>query len=512
MTKLLFNEDLNHFLFTRLLNGVEVDEKEILSFIDQYADSGITDFIINVSDSKAWYPSKRGENVLDLYENLLKTGRITEDDEAVTARCLKLLHDIYRVKKLDMHTMWIDRLRTHSIRPWISIRVNDIHDYGNKDHIFHSEFFRTQENIRRGDHRPYGNTYDNAFDFMDERVRNVCMELVIDALETFDMYGLELDWMREIYSIRIGRELEGQAVLNTFMGQVYDEVKKAEKRWNHPIKIAVRLPSSPQKTLALGVDFFTWVEKHYVDVITVTPRWSSMDNLMPMDVWKGILKNTGVTLAAGSEVLIDSYNRPNRVYIYNSLETVIGTAAGYYGMGADAFYLFNYMDPIKGQNLYDTFPLCSDPVLYSKLLRTVADPDLCYEAKRRHVVTFNDVFAPGVYEVAPLPMLVNKNTNSEAIDYKYLRIPTGRIPKNLKPSFVIGVEKGYKLDDTLLVYANSIKLTLSGRTEMSMPFNNNFDYYEYDIPNNGELPYITVLEIGATSTNCVIHWAEIRLV
>ncbi len=511
MTRLFFNEDLNHFVYTRAINDIDVGKEEILAFIDQYKDSGITDFIINTSDSIAWYQSKRGENILDHYEKLLKQNRIKLDDQSVIVKYLKLIHRIYREKNLDMYKMWIERLRQIGINPWISIRMNDIHNYNDKDHILHSDFFHSGKNIRRGDHRPYGNQYDNAFDFMNEDVRHHCMEIIKDALETFDMYGLELDWMREIYSIRIGREYEGQKVINCFMEQIYLEVKKAEERYGHTIKIGVRLPSSPQKSLALGFDFFDWVENGYIDLITVTPRWSSSDNLMPVDLWKKILKNTSVTLAAGLEILIDSYNRPGRKYMFNSFETAVGTAAGYFGLGADAIYLFNYMDGVNGKYFTSDLELCTNPDLYMKFLNTVSDNEACYKSGRRHLVTFNDVFAPGVNEFAPLPLKLSGSQNNSSIEYKYLRIPTGEIPQSLTPNFVIGVEKGVAIDD-LSVYINAEKLASFEKTVLPMPCNTDLDYYAYSIRNDYKIPAVSVIEMGTAGNDIVIHWAEIRLV
>lgn len=511
MSQIIFNEDLNHFVYTRAMHDIDVTEKEIYSFIDQYKGTQITDFMINVSASQAWYPSKRGQNIPDMYEALLKSGKISKDDTNPLAKCMKTLHNIYRVKGLDMYGMWIERLRKIGINPWISVRMNDIHDYSNKDHITHTDFFRNSKGIRRGDHRPSGNLYDNAFDFMRDDVRHEIMEMIIDALSTFDMYGLELDWMREIYCIRIGREWEGMAVINAFMNDVYAEVKKAEKHWGHHIKIGVRLPATVEKSLRLGFDFFNWVQNGWIDLITVTPRWSSSDNNMPVDIWARILKGSKVTLAAGLEILIDSYNRPGRKYMFNSFETAIGSAAGYLSMGADAIYLFNYMDGVNGQYFNSDLPLCTDEDLYRKFLCSVGTGSTCYDLPRRHLITFNDVFAPGIDDVYALPLKALHNDADTKTEYKFLRIPTGKINMNFKVRFIIGIEKDHPMNDDLLVYANAVKLTLIGPTVLPIPCWSTLDYYEYLIPNDGTLPVVTVFEIGSKKGDFIIHWAEIRL-
>jgi hypothetical protein len=128
-------------------------------------------------------------------------------------------------------------------------------------------------------------------------------------------------------------------------------------------------------------------------MLVVTPFWATAETDMPIELWKQLLDDTGVTLAAGLEVLL----RPDpafQLYQTNSLETARGAAASYFRRGADSLYLFNYMD---SQTAID------DLEHYPTLLREVGNPLTLTGKPRRHVVTFADTWAPGEPRAIPLP-------------------------------------------------------------------------------------------------------------
>lgn len=56
---LIFNEDPNHFVYTRAQSGITaLSEKDLTDFIDGYADTNITDFLICVNASLPHFKTK----------------------------------------------------------------------------------------------------------------------------------------------------------------------------------------------------------------------------------------------------------------------------------------------------------------------------------------------------------------------------------------------------------------------------------------------------------------------
>ena len=505
MGKIFFNEDPNHFVFSRKKAGYQtITMQDARDFIMQYKDTQITDFFVCLGASSAWYDSILTDNVVQKYDRWLAQGKTDENETNTVVSSVRLVKDFIETYGTSLQAVWIDTLREIGINPWISIRMNDIHEASAEDSILFSEFFRENRRLNRVSHRKPAGYYDYALDYLFPEVRNYYLTVIEDALMHFDMYGIELDFMREIYCIGVGREYEGIAVMNAFMRDVFALVKKAEVRLCHSVKIAVRLPDTPEKALRLGFDFFDWIDAGIVDHITVTPRWSSSDNHMPVDIWKKILRGTGVTLAAGQEMLIDAYNRQGRKYLYNTYETAVATACAHHFEGADAVYLFNYMDmPVPFDDRECS--LYADEALYRKFLCTAGDYGLCAAEKRRHVITYDDVYAIGVPTQKQLPRMLSSG------GYTALRIATGKISADRKVFVILGVDAEDCRAEDITVYLNAKPCAfVDERAPIAQQYPD-MHYYAFEAENNGDIAPVCVIEIGLSEGKATVHWAEIEI-
>lgn len=508
-----FNEDCNHFIYTRARDGIAVGEKELRDFILQYKGSGITDFFINVSGSTGWYPCKSRDNALGNYHRAVADGRIGSTIDPRNAKYVELLCDIYERQGLPMHKIWVDTLREIGINPWISIRTNDVHNNDDESNYLHSSFFREHKNLRRGAHHGACEYFDNALDFYCPEVREHLFELVCEVLGDFDMYGLEMDWMREIYSLRIGKELEGTQIMTEFMRRVKAEVKKAEGKWGHPIQLGVRMPADPLLALRLGFDIIEWINEGLIDLVVPTGRWATTDNDMPIDFWKRIIGDKPVKLVAGLEILVDSmFTEPDKKVMYQSVESARGSAAEYLAMGVDGVYLFNFMDdPTHKITITDFF----DDDKYIKTIREMSSLERLGDLPRRHIVTYCDIRVPGIPHKNPLPLECGLRGSGNPYfvgkpEYKTLRIPTGIIPKGARAALVIGVDKTRKAEGSdFIVFLNAEKLNFSGKVELPKPAYPDLEFFRFGIENADRLPIADIVEIAAAKEPFTVKWAEI---
>lgn len=511
MGRIIFNEDPNHFIYSRAKAGYKkITKEDLVDFIKQYEGTDVTDFMICVGASIPWYRSKRLKDIITQYKEWVRDGKdklyLGGETELIFS-CINLLTEYEEVYGEVFYDTWIPTLREIGIRPWLSIRMNDIHECTQEDSILFSDFYRENRAHNRASHRGAIEYYDYALDYMNENVRKHYLTVIEDALERFDTDGLELDWMREIYSITIGREYEGISVINAFMREVYAMVKRMEEKRGHKIPIAVRLPDTPEKALRLGFDVFDWMENGLIDLITVTPRWSSVDNDMPIDLWKRIFKGKPVEIAAGLEILIDAYNRRGRKYECNTFETAVGSACANLWQGADATYLFNYMDVPAAKE--DHAFLTGER--YREFLKTVGDYEKCVSAKRRHVVTYNDVSAIGVNGKKQLP--VRLLGDGKPSNYQALRLVTGDIPRGRAVNVILGIEAEDPFDgNTFSVYLSARKCEfLAERAPFAQQYTD-MRYVVYTLENDGTLPPVSVIEMGISEGNATVHWAEIEII
>ena len=82
--------------------------------------------------------------------------------------------------------------------------------------------------------------------------------MIVETLARYDIDGLELDFMREPYLFSKGKEQEGGSILTTWVREIRGLTDAAAKRRGHPVKLGVRVPSSPQTALGLGFDAPAW--------------------------------------------------------------------------------------------------------------------------------------------------------------------------------------------------------------------------------------------------------------
>ena len=514
MARIIFNEDPNHFIYSRSAAGVtSLTDDTVRDFILQYQGTQITDFMLCTTASAAWFDSEKTKGMIAQYKEWLAEKKYLmyrTNDPGFSH--IKLLADYYDRTGKVMQDVWIETLREIGIRPWISIRMNDIHDCKQEDSILFSDFYRANRHRLRASHRPTDDYFDYALDYMYPEVREHYLTMIGETLDRFDTDGIEIDWMREIYSVGIGREYEGIAVLNDFMARVYALVKAAEEKRAHRIEIGVRMPETPEMALRFGFDIFEWVERGYVDLITVTPRWSSVNNDMPIDLWTRIFRGKPVTIAAGLEILIDAYNRRGRRYMPNCFESAIGSACANLFMGADATYLFNYMDaPQYEHEGADGEHSLLHGETYRKFLCTVGDYESCQKEKRRHIVTYGDVSAIGAPGRKPLPVTV-AGQDGKAFGYRTLRLVTGEIPKGADVRIVLGILPEEPFDPSALrVYLSARPCRLVGEVAAASLQYADMRYFVF-VPETDEvLPPVSVIEIGITEGRQTVHWAEIDI-
>ena len=393
-TGLCLNEDNSHYFFTRA--GQDLDAEAVASFVDQYAGTQVRELLLSPNamrtsyESKVWDPIWRGYDPAGPDDQPLFASTPAEARKGAR----QWVHTAWQLaqKKIDPYALWTRRARRHGLSPWLSMRMNDLHNVDDERSFMHSEFWRAHPALRRVPWRS-ASWYDRAFDYSHAAVREHHLKLVRELAGRYDVDGLELDWMRFPYHFAPGREGEGGELLTGFMRRVRGILDAAalRRRSQRRIRIGVRVPSRPQTAIAMGLDAVRWAQLGLCDMVTVTPYWASIETAMPVDLWRRLLP-ARVTLAAGLELLI----RPYHVYRIqkNSLETVRGAAAAMLSQGADRVYLFNYMD---SQTAMDSMAEYRSVLAECGASRTLSGKP------RRHVVTYPDTWAPGEASAALLP-------------------------------------------------------------------------------------------------------------
>ncbi|MEW6751863.1 MAG: family 10 glycosylhydrolase [Candidatus Latescibacterota bacterium] len=435
MPGIALNEDNSHFFFTR--TGQTLDGEAVAAWVDQYAGTQVHELLLSPNamrtsfDSAVWDPIWAGYDPEGPDDQPLLASTPPEGRAGARA-WVHTAWDLAR-RGIDVYAVWIERARQRGLSPWLSMRMNDLHGVDDEACFMHSAFWRQHPEHRRVPYR-FTAWQDRALDYGKPEVRRHHMALIEELAQRYDCDGVELDWMRFGYHFRPGHEEEGAALLTQFTAEARRCLDGWEQRRGHRIRLGARVPSRPQTALGLGMDAVTWARQGLVDWLVVTPFWASVETDMPIEVWRGLLEGTGVTLCAGLEVLL----RPCPSYPahpLNSLETVRGAAAAMLQRGADRVYLFNYMD---GQTA-----MANVERDYGALLRQVGSLETLAGKPRRHVLTFADTWAPGEPQAHALPAAVGQGR------WHAFRLATGPAPAG-PVTVVLGVQEGPELQAGIL--------------------------------------------------------------
>ena len=408
-TALCFNEDNSHFFSTRA--GQKLDAESVASFMDQYRGTQIREMILSANsmrtsfDSQAWDPIWKGYDPQGPDDQPL----LQSTPKEARAGARKWIHTAWDLaqRRIDPYALWIARARRHRLAPWISMRMNDLHNVDDEASYMHSGFWRAHPELRRHPWR-FASTADRALDFGHAQVREYSFRLIEEYCARYDFDGLELDWMRFPHHLREGQEDEGRVKLNAFMQRTRALLDQWGRKRGRRLKLGVRVASRPQTGYLMGLDAVEWARRGWVDLVVACPFWNTIEPDMPMELWRRLLP-AGVLLGAGLELIVRPYNAYLPIQ-FNSLETVRGAAATLLARGADRIYLFNYMD---------TETAMASPDDTRHILRECGSLATLAGLPRRHVLTFSDTHSPGEAPGLMLPRHIRANQATA------FRIPVG---------------------------------------------------------------------------------------
>ncbi|MCC6393187.1 MAG: hypothetical protein IT167_21480 [Bryobacterales bacterium] len=482
-TALCLNEDNSHWFYTRA--GKTLTPESVSSFVDQYAGAGVREILFSGNSQRTSFASKVWDPVWKGYdpEGPDDQPLLHSTPPEARAGARKWIHTAWELwrKGIDPYELWIARARQKGLSPWISMRMNDLHNVDDPESYLHGSFWKQHPEFRRIPWRAV-DWRDRAFDYGRAEVREYHFRLVEEYFERYDFDGLELDWMRFGFHFQPGREIEGGRLLTEFMRRTRRLADSWSRKRGHRIRLGARVPSRPETAREMGLDGAEWAREGLVDLLVVTPFWASIETDMPLELWRRLAGNQ-VTLAAGLELLLRPY-AGYRPLQFNSIETVRGAAASLLDRGADRVYLFNYMDSQTEMLDRENYPT---------LLRESGQLATLAGKQRRHVVTYADTWAPGEASAAQLPKKV------DAGQWAAFRLHVG--PRLSRARIRLEVEGG----EISELRANGDLCKPEGREEDGKP-GPAAGFACWDAPPG--LNGFVVVDLRAGSA-CVIHWVEV---
>jgi len=341
-------------------------------------EGAITDICLGVLEQTTIIPSDsfmwRGEKYLQKLEN-------GHEVDYTDNKGIRSLYNCYKKYNVDPVQIFIDQMHKSGIRPWIALRMNDAHFGADETSFLHSDMFYEENAAGHNIGSQYG-YFGHCFDFTYPRYKNAILGFIGEIVNKYDMFGLELDFMRECHCFDYKNNPDCHKIMTEYIREIKKLVEAAEKRVGHEIKISIRTCRSIEDAKAFGFDIKTLCEEGLIDVVIPTPRWSPSESYLPIKEWREAL-GEDIAIIGGIETnnYMGSTNTPENSKAY---------CAAFCGMGADGIYFNNHE--------YYTSP--------RNVEAWTITPTNALIGRREFVVLHSDIVAYPENRYKPLPLTV----------------------------------------------------------------------------------------------------------
>ena len=268
----------------------------VRAYFHNMSRGGETHFFICPNAATTSYASK-------VWDPVWHTDSRTTDasESLVWVRNFRILHE----KGIDWVQVLVDACRERKVSPWMSMRMNDIHNIGDYVSWASSTFWLDHPEFRRVPNKLKGSSFDPdlALDYTHREVREYALALVREMLERWDVDGIECDWLRFVHHVNAEAERTrtGCAALTEFMREVRRIADEVGARRGRHIGVNVRVAAMPEAAYGLGCDAVDWAAKGYVDAVMPCNHFTTSDFAADWNQWKECLDkaNPKVKLVGG---------------------------------------------------------------------------------------------------------------------------------------------------------------------------------------------------------------------
>lgn len=349
--RVLYNFDGDSCLWTRAggKGPVAVGPDDVRKLLEEVAYDGsqVDSILVCINAQAMYYPTQVG--TMRGTHCTAEERANWPDHEQQRFANLQTLFD----SGVDPYAVLIAESRRRGREALLTFRMND--DHGND--FLRTRFWAEHPEYRLG---------RGALDFSHAEVRDYVAGLIEEAVQRYDADGIELDFNRFPHFFAEGSIDENVARMSGLVQRVRTFLDKIGSMRNRRLVLAVRAPSNfgrtpptPETARALGCDVRDWVQKGWVDFVTVSEFFIERGDL-PIGLWKQAIST--VPIYGGIECLKERGRKNLSANEYRQAASQLVESQ------ADGIYLFNFFTSREqGPESYEPpFDVLRDLVKFSR--------------------------------------------------------------------------------------------------------------------------------------------------
>ena len=484
---IVLNLDDSRFLWPNAYRASEMTVEDAYIYLDQYigGDSHVTDLVLTANTSfMSMFDSEVWEDQQDKYEATEEGGQPVDFKKTQAS----VMHRYTKELGVDVWKLWVDYLWKKGVNPWFSFRMSDHHEHLHRGPLTGKYHWDNYEKYARVLHRNNA-IYrgDRCFDFCFEEVRNYWLAYIEEAVTKYDLYGIELDWMRDPIFTTLGNEWAASGMLTQFIRDIKAIVTKREAIWEHKIYISVRCARDIQTCIDAGFEITKWCAEGLIDWVCPSAYFVT-DTEIPVLTWKNILAPYDVKLVPNITQFVFGNAQASRTasdiayYAHSgsgvvNLEMVSGNAYSYLAQGADKVYIFNIFgdcgNPITEADKRPTdhiYPLSrptgspEDKPAIWRMCCTVGSSEKLVSERRRYTLGYQDYAGFWGDNTSQLPLTIDR-----AYKYRYIHFYTGDV-KNDRLTLMLGIDGEVDISASMEVFVNGKLANFVSREKYPFPY------------------------------------------
>ena len=220
-----------------------------------------------------------------------------------------------------------DRCHEHGMQFLLCLRMNDRHGIAQ-----HEQFY-----LEHPEWRLTGAPSLGGLDYKYDGVRAPVLEFIEEALQRYDIDGIELDYMRWCHVFEPSEAVANTPLLTEFTRKARRILNAAGRRRGRRLLLGTRIPQTLDECRALGFDIRTWIQDELVDYICPSDFFFTDFNIQ-VDRFDGLTKGTNCRIYPAIHPLI-CVGHPENIKPMHYR----AAATNYYAMGADGIATYNFM-------------------------------------------------------------------------------------------------------------------------------------------------------------------------
>ena len=408
----------------------EMTKEKIISAADRYFDmmfdnSSITDMSFCIFEQISYVDSQSMDWIYRKVSQKQLENDIPDEYSYLAEKYVKM-YSAYTQYDLDWAQVCIDHCKERGVRPWIYLRMNDMHSINDPKSISHDSFYyEAKENGWLMGDKGYGSApgssqdLKDVYDFAHEEVREWMLNYIEEMFMRYDCFGYELDFMRNIYCFDYLNSTGYQEYMNDFIRKVNAIVEKAEEKHGHDIKLLIRLAHTVEDNYTFGFDVKTWVHENLVDAIVPSCEEVINSGLNIPEWRKTVGDNIALLAGLDDHLVAGSLDGADKL-MTPEMKHLKGYYASFVSQGANGCYFNNH---------------------YKNDITKHLNKTSVTEGLRTFMVTFQDTAPIGSQKYDPLPLNVGK-TGFKGTDFnidmgvirkgEYVYLNVGYYGKELK--------------------------------------------------------------------------------